>query len=65
MVFFFLLGILAPVSLDLDYEVERVYVPIVHQQDEVREVTPGRGAEQVRHLQAQVVILHVGRMTEG
>ena len=56
-----LLRVLAPVALDLDDEVQQVVVavPVVHQHDEVGEIAADLGAVAVRHLEAEVVVLHV------
>jgi hypothetical protein len=55
------LGILAPVALDLDNEVQRVVVAmaIIHQDDEVGQVAAHLGTVPVRHLEAQVVVFDV------
>ena len=62
MVDLLLLGVLAPVALDLDDEVQQVIVAVavIHQNDEVRKVPARLRAEAIRHFKAEVVILDVG-----
>ena len=58
----FLLGVLAAIALDFHDQVERIVVPVavVDEYDEVRDVALRLAGKAVRHLEAEVVILHVG-----
>ena len=62
-----LLRVLAPVALDLDDQVQQVVgaVAVVDQHDEVGQVLARLGAVAVRHLEAEVVVLHVGDAPAG
>ena len=52
-------GVLAAEPLDLNHEVQRVVVPIVDADDEVRPVVPLRAAHAVRHFETHAVVLGV------
>ena len=60
---FFLHGIFAPVALDLDHQIKRVSraVAVVHLHDEIGPILAHLGAVAVWHLEAEVVVLDVGK----
>ncbi len=59
---FLFLGVLAPIALDLDHQIERIAgpAPIIHLHDEIGQVFPRLRAVAIGHFQTEVVILGVG-----
>lgn len=54
------LGVLPPVAFDFDDQVQRFLRSVLQQDNKIGKIDPLFGAEAIRHLHAQVVVLDVG-----